>query len=152
MAVRFQRILVPTDFSPESDRALEYGVTLVEKFGASIHVLHVLEAFAGAEPLVWQFENRRVVEEKVEEQAWIEIHNLLSTDEQKRLRATLAVEWGTPFAEIVRYAREKKIDCIAMGTHGRGRVEHLLVGSVTENVVRRAPCPVLTVPSQASKK
>ena len=52
---------------------------------------------------------------------------------------------GAPFAEIVRYAREKDVDLIVMGTHGHTGLAHVLVGSVTEKVVRKAPCPVLTV-------
>jgi universal stress protein A len=68
----------------------------------------------------------------------------------KSLRAQkLSVEtaWtrGTPFLEIIRYARENSIDLIVMGTHGRGFMAHLLLGSVAENVVRQGPCPVLTV-------
>ncbi len=52
---------------------------------------------------------------------------------------------GGPYVEIVRYAKERDIDLIVMGTHGRGFVAHMLMGSVAEKVVRRAPCPVLTV-------
>ena len=63
-----------------------------------------------------------------------------------RLRAELTLEWGTPFMEITRYAREHEIDLIAMGTHGRGGgIKRLLMGSVAENVVRSATCPVMTV-------
>ncbi len=52
---------------------------------------------------------------------------------------------GKPFVEITNYARQHDIDLIVMGTHGRGGISHLLLGSVTENVIRTAPCPVLTV-------
>jgi hypothetical protein len=58
---------------------------------------------------------------------------------------TLAIEWGQPAIEIVRYAREHAIDLIAMGTHGRGGLKRLLLGSVAESVVRGAPCPALTI-------
>ena len=55
------------------------------------------------------------------------------------------VEVGTPFVGIVRYARAHEVDLIVMGTHGRGAVQHLLLGSVAEQIVRQASCPVLTV-------
>ena len=57
----------------------------------------------------------------------------------------LVTQVGHPFVEIVRYAREHEIDLIVMGTHGRGPIGHMLMGSVAEKVVRKAPCPVLTV-------
>jgi nucleotide-binding universal stress UspA family protein len=56
-----------------------------------------------------------------------------------------STEWGTPFVEIVRYAKEHDIDLIVLGTHGRTGLKHVLLGSVAENVVRKASCPVLTV-------
>jgi glycine betaine transporter len=59
--------------------------------------------------------------------------------------ASTAIAHGYPSQEIVKYAREHKVDLIVMGTHGRGPIGHLLLGSVAENVVRRAHCPVLTV-------
>jgi universal stress protein A len=58
------------------------------------------------------------------------------------------VQVGSPFQEIVRYAVEQAIDLIVIGTHGRGPIGHMLLGSVAEKVVRKAPCPVLTVREQ----
>ena len=55
------------------------------------------------------------------------------------------VAYGRPFAEIIAYAREHAIDLIVMGTHGRGAIAHVLLGSTTEKVVRKSPCPVLTI-------
>jgi nucleotide-binding universal stress UspA family protein len=70
---------------------------------------------------------------------------MLPAEDRKRLRAELVLEWVTPFVEIVRYARAHDIDLIAMSTHGRSAVKHLLLGSVAKNVVRSSLCPVLTV-------
>jgi universal stress protein A len=145
MKVVLKRILVPTDFSDKSKAALTYGVALAEEFGATLHVLHVLETIAGADPLTQQLDPRKAIEASIEATAWDELRRLFSTEDQTRLRAELALEWGTPFVEIVRYARSRTIDLIAMGTHGRGGIQHLIIGSVAENVVRSAPCPVLTV-------
>ena len=142
LAIR--KILVPTDFSDCSQAALEYGRHLAETFGASLHVLHVVqdpytqpwaaEAFpAPLGDLLAQWE----------EQARKRIFDTLT--EGDRGRATIATQIGSPFFEIVRYAQEQHIDLIVLGTHGRGPIGHMLLGSVAEKVVRKAPCPVLTV-------
>jgi nucleotide-binding universal stress UspA family protein len=60
-------------------------------------------------------------------------------------RSRMATVVGSPFYEIVRYAEEQQIDLIVIGTHGRGPIGHMLLGSVAEKVVRKSPCPVLTV-------
>jgi nucleotide-binding universal stress UspA family protein len=78
-----------------------------------------------------------------------EVRNELQTIIDKRTppvqRSVLAVKTGSPLVEIVRYAQEQAITLIVMGTHGHGPIAHLLLGSVADNVIRRAPCPVLTV-------
>jgi nucleotide-binding universal stress UspA family protein len=145
MKILLQRILVPTDFSDKSGVALTYAVAMVEQFGASLHLLHVVEAVVAGESWPWPVGPREDVERAIETSAWDDLCGMLPVEDRKRLRAELALEWGTPFVEIVRYARAHEIDLIAMGTHGRSGVKHLLLGSVAENVVRSSPCPVLTV-------
>jgi nucleotide-binding universal stress UspA family protein len=143
--IALTRVLVPTDFSEKSRAALAYGVAFVEQYQASLHLLHVVEAIVADLTPPWQLTAREELERAIESNAWEDLRGLLSSDDQRRLRVELALEWGVPFVEIVRYARAKAIDLIAMGTHGRSGVAHALIGSVAENVVRSAPCPVLTV-------
>ena len=69
----------------------------------------------------------------------------LTPDERASLRSTQLVVFGAPARDIVNHAAANDIDLIVMGTHGRGSIQHLLMGSVAERVVRTAPCPVLTV-------
>jgi nucleotide-binding universal stress UspA family protein len=145
MRIRLQRILVPTDFSDTSRVALTYALAFVEQFKASIHVLHVVEAVAGLSPMPWAAGHGDELDQAIASSAWDELHVLLPPDERRRLRAEVALEWGTPFVEIIRYARARQIDLITMGTHGRTGVKHVLLGSVAENVVRHSPCPVFTV-------
>ena len=140
MEIPLRRVLVPTDFSEKARMALLYGVTLAERFGAHLHVLHVVEAVTDVAPV-----SQEIGDSVIVEGAWDELNNLIPADDRKRLKLEFAIEWGVPFAEIIRYARARQIDLIAMGTHGRGGVKQLLLGSVAENVVRGAPCPVLTV-------
>jgi len=70
----------------------------------------------------------------------------LTVDEKTKYRAEVDLVMGTSeFVEVIRYAREKDIDLLVLGTHGRGAIAHMLMGSVAEKIVRKAPCPVLTV-------
>jgi nucleotide-binding universal stress UspA family protein len=144
--IDLHKILVPTDFSKSSANALTYGAAFATRFGAELHLLHVVqdlalfipEAVMLAPPMmppVEQFVSaaRTALERTIQE---------LATPE---LRIQPEVAEGTPFEEIIRFAREKDIDLIVMGTHGHTGLAHLFMGSVAEKVVRRAPCPVLTV-------
>ena len=155
-----KRILVPTDFSEASEVAVRYGVALAKVFKAKLCLLHV-EVRHDFDVIV---EGERVVEESLSEavatplpvKADDVIHsaarNLLGKALSQQEETELQVEYelrasgrGGPYVEIVRYAQESDIDLIVMGTHGRGSVGHMLMGSVAEKVVRRSPCPVLTV-------
>ena len=134
------RILLPTDFSDTAQHALDYARELAGRFGASVHLLHVVP-----DPMQnWATEAMPVVSDLAER--W-------KADAERRLeeirldgpQTVRAVRIGHAFVEILQYAADNAIDMIVMGTHGRGPVEHLLLGSVAEKVVRKASCPVLTV-------
>ena len=142
------RILVPTDFSEPSDAALEYAGTLAGRLGASIHLLHVFEdpylsggAFAAEmyAPIPADLRETLLIEAK--EQLQRRLAKLVG----EQWHATADVYTGPTAIAIADFAKEKNIDLIIMGTHGRGAMAHLLLGSVAERVVRTAPCPVLTV-------
>jgi nucleotide-binding universal stress UspA family protein len=140
------RILVATDFSDASQQALRYAQGLAEAFKASLHVLHVLEDLAAH---AWTTEVYVAalpgVHEEMERQARERLDQIFDPDERARLQVQTVLRVGSPFVEVVRYARDEKMDLIVMGTHGRGAIAHMLLGSVAERVVRKAPCPVLTV-------
>ena len=131
-------ILVPTDFSEPSDAALQYATDLARTLGARLYLLHV--PGKTGENLEVNFPVGRF-----ETAARERLDTLLSQSDIERLRPEYAVHIGTPAEEIVRYADARAIDLIIMGTHGRSGVAHLLLGSVAEQVVRAAPCPVLLV-------
>jgi nucleotide-binding universal stress UspA family protein len=142
----FTRILVPTDFSEPSDAALEYARTLAARFGASLHLLHILEhpvsgafggeAYLGGSP---------ALDATLRAEAEAAMAARLPDAERTRLRATAEIVEGPATATIVEYAQARQISLIVMGTHGRTGLAHALLGSVSEHVVRVAPCPVLTV-------
>ena len=142
--IALKKILVPTDFSETANLAVMYARALAEAFGASIHVLHVatdparylpVDAFAALPDLRIQ----------LEADCLKRLDEILADAGVKNLEVHRALRLGEPFVEIVAYARNNAVDLIVMGTHGRGPIQHLLLGSVAEKVVRKAPCPVLTI-------
>jgi nucleotide-binding universal stress UspA family protein len=139
-------VLVPTDFSDASESALRYGKSMAEKFGATLHVVHVMEDLLAhawaAEVYVSSMPQLR---DEIEKESRLRLGALLTDGERKAFRAETALLAGNPFLEIIRYAKTHGIDLIVMGTHGRGPIAHMLLGSVAEKVVRKSPCPVLTV-------
>ncbi len=145
--ITLQRILVPTDFSEPSGNALRYAKAFSEQFKARLHVLHVIEESAFA--YTWTTPEGSLVmpdvRGEIETSARRQLEAVLSPEEQGKYHACLATVIGSPFLEIVRYAKNENIDLIVLGTHGRGPIAHMLMGSVAEKVVRKAPCPVLTV-------
>lgn len=149
----FTRILVPTDFSAPSDAALATAKDLATRFGASLHIVHVLEdpyavATYSADTLGYLPPG---IKDSWQREAEKNLNALLTPSERAQFAATTTVLFGGAAArEIVEHALNNHIDLIVMGTHGRGGVAHLLLGSVTERIVRTAACPVLTVRGTAT--
>jgi nucleotide-binding universal stress UspA family protein len=132
------QILVATDFGDASEVALDYGRALARTFGASLHLLHVMEN---------QFMRPTSGEpHELKAAAVKRLGERLTDDDRATLHAKAVLETSdNPAEEIGMYAKAHNIDLIIMGTHGRGAIAQLLVGSVAEKVVRTSPCPVLTV-------
>lgn len=140
----FQRILVATDFSDTSTHAVTYAVEMAKTLSAELHVLHVLETevplmAAGIAYLPPD------IREEVEKDAATKLEQVISQEDRSQLPVTLSISKGTAFVEIIRYARDNRMDLIVLGTHGRGVFAHVLLGNVAEKVVRKASCPVLTI-------
>lgn len=146
--IALKHVLVPTDFSVTSDVALRYGKALADAFGATLHVVHVIEEPYGQPWAVeaYGFSLAALQDEWVKE-AQHRMTTVLTEEEKSQLKAVTATVLGHPVMEILRYAEENAIDLVVMGTHGRGPLSHVVMGSVAERVVRKACCPVLTVRS-----
>ncbi len=141
--IKLQRILFPTDFSPLSEEARLYAYTLAEKFGAELHIVCVVQdvaLMAPEMPDTFAMPITNLDEVIRAAQQTIKRYPACGGKEPTRIVCT-----GEPFVEIIKYAREQDIDLIVIGTHGRTGLVHVLLGSVAERVVRKAPCPVLTV-------
>ena len=134
------RILHPTDFSECAEQAEAQATWLARSLGAELILLHVsAQAPLYAEGTMRMKEVRKVFDA---ERQWAE-ETLKGRADRAGARSKVTV--GEPSGEIVRVAAEEGADLIVMGTHGRGGLPRLLLGSVADRVIRTAPCPVLTV-------
>jgi nucleotide-binding universal stress UspA family protein len=145
--ILLKKILVATDFSEPSNAALAYGRQLARTFGAQLTLFHAAENILsrgyGSDAFVFIEPN---LQGQVEAAALTHARSLLSAEDREELHATAVVATAlSAAAAITDYARREQIDLLILGTHGRGAVAHLMMGSVAERVVRTAPCPVLTV-------
>jgi len=141
--ITLDNILLPTDFSEPSLEATRYAVELACRFEAKLHLLHVIEDPAIYIPMFESFPLPS--REEFETYAQTRLENWVIPDDDQQCESICRWVHGSPFVEILRDARENDIDLVVIGTHGRGFAKHLLMGSVAEKVVRKAPCPVLTV-------
>ena len=143
-----ERILVPTDFSDTAEIAMTYGSELANAFQATLHLVNVIEdvtSTGGARAGERHRPPPPPLIQPMEDQAMQVLKMAVAKLQPQPSKAVLAIQEGSPFVEIVRYARKHAIDLIVIGTHGHGPVAHLLLGSVAENLVRQAPCPVMTI-------
>lgn len=142
------RILVPTDFSDCARRALEYSAELASKLSASVVLLHVyMPPIVYMPEGVWTLPDAMIDVRNDLEQA---LNKLAVQARELGVRQVdTAVIEGDPAHQVVKHAEKERCDLIVMGTHGRGALKHLVLGSVAEKVVRRASCPVLTVGPRA---
>jgi nucleotide-binding universal stress UspA family protein len=142
---RIDAILCPTDFSPFSERAMRHAVAVASRSGARLKVTHVLPglaAFAGAAPLPDAVaalipESRRYAESQL--RSFVQPAVLANVTVETEVRD------GEPWRELRSVAEELPADLVVMGTHGRSAFERLVLGSVTEKLLRLLPCPVLSV-------
>lgn len=151
--MKVQSILFPTDFSELSQAAEQSACDLADRFGAELHVLHVLSdvfltipqtaaaLLISPDALEGEVAGAEEAIQKVPPSVW--------ASGRKVVRA---VRIGSTYGTIVEYALENAIDLIVLGTHGHTGLKHVLLGSVAERVVQHAPCSVLTVPSDMPAK
>ena len=142
---QIKKILVPIDFSDYSKNALKYAAQFAKQFNAKIYLIYVVE------PMIYpaDFSMGQVAIPSTD----IDLHSR-AEEELKKLskdivnsnsRVEILIKTGKPFVEIIEAASANDIDLIIIATHGHTGVEHLLFGSTAEKVVRKAPCPVLTL-------
>lgn len=132
------RIVCPIDFSPASANALRVAIDYARAFKAEIHAVHAYQLSAYASP------NSDLARD-LEEQIRKEVETFLAAIETHGVPVKMALRLGVPYVEIVEAARELNAELVVMGTTGKTGLQHLLLGSVAERVVRTADVPVLSV-------
>ena len=138
----YDRILVPTDGSPSMETVVDHALELVRVHDATLHGLYVVDTgnFATL-PVETSWDGVTELLRDEGEQAVADFEEMVG-----EVPVETAIREGNPSREIVEYARENDFDTVVMGTHGRGGIDRLLLGSVAERVVRATPVPVVTVP------
>ncbi len=145
--VTFSQVLCPTDLSEASRPALTYAAAVARRYAASLTVLHAVPPF---EPLIVQSAEMAAMPMPFAPlDEFTDAVRAFTQDALGGLDADVVVHTGDPSQVIVDQAVVRAADLIVMGTHGRRGFDRLLAGSVTEKVLRRAPCPVLTIPPHA---
>jgi len=141
--MKFERILFPTDFSDHAAHAQRYAVSLARQYGADLHLIHVVQLFSYVVDFGMDSSAQyQSVQASLQEM----MDSLMNGLADEPFSVTGELIQGDPVKEVVSTARSDNSDLIIMGTHGRAALEHALLGSIAEKVVRKAPCQVLTVP------
>ena len=147
--IAIKTILLPTDGSECSRKAMGYALSFARQYGARVVALHVIDQRWEDQTRVTFAELGQDLTQRIRKGYEEEAGRILNDAADAARKAGVPVETrtltGIPFEEIVRLGEELSVDLIIMGTHGRTGMSHLLLGSVAEKVVRKAPCPVLTV-------
>ena len=145
MDISIKKILCPVDFSETSDYALRYAVAFASAYDAELELFNVLEP-----PVLPPYSTGGIPDlsqaiERIKQDSRQRLDELVEKSRKSHPRTVGRMLVGTPFLEIINRARDGKFDLIVVGTHGRAGLKHVLMGSVAERVVRKAPCPVLSV-------
>lgn len=145
--ILLRNILVPVDFSQASRSALVYAVEFARKFGAKIHLLHIVQDVAVFLPETAMVAPSLAVSaaEPMLQAANKSLDQFLASVNTFDVAVEKSCIEGNPLDEILEQAREKQIDLVILGTHGHTGLAHFFLGSLAEAVVRQSPCPVLSV-------
>ncbi len=143
----FKKILFATDFSENSKYALPFALSLAQKYDAKLYIMHVVQQ--PSYPLGMyaeiSFDAMDKYNRSIAESTEKEIKKIKETELGDFKNFETVVVGGTPFLEILRTAKDKAVDLIVLGTHGRTGLDYVIFGSTAEKVVRRSPCPVLSI-------
>lgn len=149
-----QHILVPTDFSEGAEQALALGVDFAKRTGATLHLFHVMDPLEGDHYSPLEFApEARALHKTADASVYEMLQKSMEPYDTEGLRVELVKQRSARISSaITRYAEREKIDLIIMGSHGKSGFKRLLLGSVTAEVLRKAPCSVLTVPEKDGVK
>ncbi len=145
--LRPTKILVPTDFSESSDRALAQGLDIAQQYNAELILLHVLPEDiyrSGLELIFLDEKARHEIREQATDWAQESLQKQLGNfPKSKEVEAAAHVRWGVPYDEILKEEEEQKIDLVVIASLGRSEISRYFIGSVARNVLKSSKCPVL---------
>ncbi|OPY85485.1 MAG: putative universal stress protein [Syntrophus sp. PtaU1.Bin208] len=141
----FRKILYPTDFSDVSKKALQYLIQLKEAGTEEVVILHIIDTRTLHIPEVYSLFDLSLLGEKLESIAQEEADKIAGKLADAGIKTIIRIENGIPFKEILRVEAEEDISLIVIGSHGMSNVQEMLLGSVSEKVIRKAKKPVLIV-------
>jgi len=144
-ALRFEKILVGCDFSPDADLAFQNALSMAQEFQAELHLVHIIETPLYTETLKPVFAHRPASPVVIREFLQSKLDGLVPEEARHWCQPITVLDEGQPYAQLLRYADEHAIDLIVLGVRGHGLIGTLFVGSTTDRVIRRAGCPVLSV-------
>jgi len=143
--MEIKSILFPTDFSEGASQALQYAVDMSKRYGAKLYLVHIIYDVVKATGWYIPHVSTDQMYKDIEEGAKKELERFGIEELSGVKDLERSVRLGVPHEEIINFAKKNKIDIIIMGTHGRKGIDRMLFGSTASQVVRYAPCPVLTV-------
>lgn len=143
--MQIKTILFPTDFSQGARAAMDHALSLARDYRAKLVLLYVIQDISIAEWYIPSSLSVTDLVEDMEKSAWKEMDKWGAEAQASTENVEKMVVRGVPFVEIIRTAKDRNADLIVIGTHGRTGIDHMLFGSTAEKVVRKSPCPVLTV-------
>lgn len=143
--VNIKSILIGCDFSPDSGVAFEHGLSLAQEFQSELHLAHVIETSIYQELHKTESPVEEELQEEIKAHLIQKLQDMVPDEARNWCNPQTSLLDGLPYEELVIYAEKHDIGMIVLGTRGHGLVKSLLIGSTTDRVVRRAPCPVLSV-------
>lgn len=143
--MQIKTILFPTDFSQGARAAMDYAISLAQDYKAKLILLYVIQDISIAEWYIPSSISAADLVADMQKSASKEMEKWAAEAGGKAPGVESLIQRGVPFVEIIRTAKERKADLLVIGTHGRTGIDHMLFGSTAEKVVRKSPCPVLTV-------
>jgi nucleotide-binding universal stress UspA family protein len=143
--IALKTILFPTDFSDISLYALDYAVSFARQYGAKLVLMHVVDVFLSDPAYFAPYVPVEGMQEDFEKRSRERLGEIAATKVPGGIPVELVVTQGRAFVEVVREAKRREVDLIVLSTHGRTGLGHAMFGSTAEKIVRKAPCPVLSI-------
>jgi len=143
--MEFKKIVFTTDFSESAHFAMPFAVDIAQKYDAELTLVHVIEPIVTPVDFAWGTYNYPDIEKQVNSYAEDSIKKLVEQEIPPSVKTHVVILFGKPWREVISYAKENASDLIVIATHGLSGLSHAIYGSTAEKVIRKSPCPVLTI-------